>query len=1297
MATQIASVATISLPHPSRVLRTAWCPDKDLVVVLSRFAHQERLSLWKMSGSKKWEIELPGNTEHQIEQMVDIAWSPDVQSIAVASNPGIITIHSLQNGNVERAIPVTPGRRTRVTGMWWFREEKKPTGNGLPEVFKRGENITGSAHAIIRNLPLLDPLQDESKPLTSNDLFAFQGARNRAAQAPKVPPIITVWPSLPTDLVAASIASPKPDTQQTFPEAVDETDDTNVNSILAVSDDVGNIHLFLEGSYPLGHIPMGGEATPRTLYKLREYFFVHAGPASDPESPAVTLQPLVFKLPYLTGRHYRDVARVSSAARELVWYSIRVVKEMRAVWFGSDTNAGARDMGPKWVRALEERQRNEFGHEEPFALLDMTCLLTTGRTSEALLDYLGSGEIMGERSLQRWEMIMGEALTRLRDLAEKRVAPACQRLLLLLQEVRGWAELPQYAVCRFQTSEVEVCMNAAENAIVLSAWMTATARKELVKFKEFMKWLRYEINRVNATDNNIPRPQHDILEVNDYLTSGLVVSQIDKWFMGPAPWFKSESLGVPQNTNISLAIRKARTALNRWDQTVHEDVKRRELAHIERNIDALLQNLAVGCQKIFSEASKATGRSAVLVAGSVAAAPLATEGAPQSAGVAPLIRERTVPSSSQADSFLQYLAIRPPHDGGRSFLCVARLQHGLGASNSVPSVEVAALECCAELEGSDAREPLSVLDADFFDDEVLVVVYRVRDQEAAASVATVGYANLIYHTIPSQAYVTGTTRETLMRDVLERVRSGQVPSAPIAIIQSRPLKGCTEGAVTLAVNGRVGRRVSSVLDAAGTSLESENDGAVSRVSDAALRKKKNADAQAAFRARRANYIATLEETVTNLEGVVLQLQESVRSTENQLQEIRQENGRLKTELQHKDNIIRMLQQQKKLDREPQDDYPMSSYAPVRTPPLTMPTSMAAASAGQYSDDAMRYASGSDPAASMNNSSYHNPNAPDYSQRSPALGYVTVPGGGSEPRSIDPHNRMPRYDTYGPYPIDTSGRDGGWVSHPGTAVSDGSMDNSSATHSPTFVESPTLTASDLSYSSRYGVVDDQKVPLTPLSSGSYMFAPSRSLSPAASTPSSTSSTSLAPASYPFTFPEGTALQDRPEFYRRPHGPELTLHGGTADISSLVRMSSGRAGASCASAAASASASASAAAGAGERPAVQAPSPYSRADNGSHERESDGESSAYTYSSRSRTRPVSRASRSPSPGPPPICGTLAVIKAQAFGALRRTRGRSKKTTEGAAKAAVEALAARGIGVVGNPTKRPRLHDSDGDLRI
>lgn len=47
----------------------------------------------------------------------------------------------------------------------------------------------------------------------------------------------------------------------------------------------------------------------------------------------------------------------------------------------------------------------------------------------------------------------------------------------------------------------------------------------------------------------------------------------------------------------------------------------------------------------------------------------------------------------------------------------------------------------------------------------------------------------------------------------------QVRSAPARIIQSRTMGGCVSGGVTLAVNGRAGRRVSCVLDATGLSLE----------------------------------------------------------------------------------------------------------------------------------------------------------------------------------------------------------------------------------------------------------------------------------------------------------------------------------------------------------------------------------------------------------------------------------------------------------------------------------------------
>lgn len=63
---------------------------------------------------------------------------------------------------------------------------------------------------------------------------------------------------------------------------------------------------------------------------------------------------------------------------------------------------------------------------------------------------------------------------------------------------------------------------------------------------------------------------------------------------------------------------------------------------------------------------------------------------------------------------------------------------------------------------------------------------------------------------------------------------------------------------------------------------------------ATLRRKKNADAQAAFRSRRANYIANLEETVTRLEFVVRELQDNCREARDVAEETKQENAELRS-------------------------------------------------------------------------------------------------------------------------------------------------------------------------------------------------------------------------------------------------------------------------------------------------------------------------------------------------------------------------------------------------------------------
>jgi anaphase-promoting complex subunit 4 len=91
-------------------------------------------------------------------------------------------------------------------------------------------------------------------------------------------------------------------------------------------------------------------------------------------------------------------------------------------------------------------------------MMALTCLLVTGRPSEPLADFLGSSQqtservnyqnALGDRNLtpetqgiQKWEMTVVDALVRLRDFSEKRVAPACQRLHLVLEEIQGWSHL----------------------------------------------------------------------------------------------------------------------------------------------------------------------------------------------------------------------------------------------------------------------------------------------------------------------------------------------------------------------------------------------------------------------------------------------------------------------------------------------------------------------------------------------------------------------------------------------------------------------------------------------------------------------------------------------------------------------------------------------------------------------------------------------------------------------------------------------------------------------------------------
>jgi anaphase-promoting complex subunit 4 len=70
------SLAKLQLAPSSRLLSSACCPDKDLVVTISSLNGKDHVSLWKMQGSKKWEVDVHSDSVCN-ETVVGLAWSPD--------------------------------------------------------------------------------------------------------------------------------------------------------------------------------------------------------------------------------------------------------------------------------------------------------------------------------------------------------------------------------------------------------------------------------------------------------------------------------------------------------------------------------------------------------------------------------------------------------------------------------------------------------------------------------------------------------------------------------------------------------------------------------------------------------------------------------------------------------------------------------------------------------------------------------------------------------------------------------------------------------------------------------------------------------------------------------------------------------------------------------------------------------------------------------------------------------------------------------------------------------------------
>lgn len=63
-------------------------------------------------------------------------------------------------------------------------------------------------------------------------------------------------------------------------------------------------------------------------------------------------------------------------------------------------------------------------------------------------------------------------------------------------------------------------------------------------------------------------------------------------------------------------------------------------------------------------------------------------------------------------------------------MCLVRMNHAKDGSALAQSIKVATLKCCfTPTEEGEAEVPIKVLNAEFFDERILIIVYRPVDRE----------------------------------------------------------------------------------------------------------------------------------------------------------------------------------------------------------------------------------------------------------------------------------------------------------------------------------------------------------------------------------------------------------------------------------------------------------------------------------------------------------------------------------------------------------------------------------------
>ncbi|KAK4687139.1 hypothetical protein P7C73_g2981, partial [Tremellales sp. Uapishka_1] len=500
-STSFTPLATLHLPAPHVLHPHACNPAMDLVVLLSTSlpsgarnvvgkgkekassgkGDTTKVALWRMSGSKVWEVELEG-------RVLGLAWSRDGLYLSMLvlnfpswpsflppsreeskANTSTIEHLSVHTGSKVRSIPFTDALSDLSEASWsdcldgnrWWKMEWTESG------LDWGKDKNGSSGMIIDSLPRVTPV-DPPVAASANPFMMINPAAASTSTTPSIHPNLASFPS-----ILPAIPPPAPDILYLRSPGPAEAE-----------------YRLLTGTFPLAaNTPLAA----RILALAR---------ISDRMSG------------------FLDVILRGLEAAEL------------AVRDGEKENI-------KWREELETCAEQQ-AMTVPEVHADLFKLLTTGRSGVAVNEWLGN-RLTG-RTIAKWELTMDSCCRNVQKIISESVAPAVERLVLLVEELRGWAKASTRL--NLDGAKIDRILDISCGLASLVESIRQIAEHESHAATEWIKWLKYEIARTTIQDpqtEELPLAVHDLKLVWSFMINGFISSPF-------TPHFPNLSTKPPRDT-----------------------------------------------------------------------------------------------------------------------------------------------------------------------------------------------------------------------------------------------------------------------------------------------------------------------------------------------------------------------------------------------------------------------------------------------------------------------------------------------------------------------------------------------------------------------------------------------------------------------------------------------------------------------------------------------------------------------------------------------------------------------------